>query len=427
MLLKFPYGKGFLRTEIPEERLEVAVSRPLKPLRELREAVKRGLREPIRSKPLRRLLGKGKKVCVIVPDETRACPTKKILPPVLKELKSCQPIELKILIGNGLHRCMSNQEMIEMLGENVVKEYEVINHVATDEGQLVDLGTKTSYGTPAIVNKIAAESDYVLGIGLVEPHFFAGYSGGRKTVLPAVAGKEAIFNNHSYRMIAHPNASYGILDRNPIHLDMMEFTNFVNLFFIVNVTINNKGEVSQVFAGEPFEAHRQAVKFLNRYVNIKLSGRADIVIVSNGGYPSDRDLYQTVKGIATARRVVKEGGVIIMVAECRDGLGGHREFRKLMCKADHKDVLREIRENEPIMDQWQAQVLAAILEEANVIIVTEGVKRDVIREMMMEPASTLDEALDVAREMVPTTKKPRIVAMPEGPYVIPNVGFKVPL
>ena len=153
MLLKFPYGKSFLQAEISEERLEVAISRPLEPLRDLREAVKQGLRNPIGSKPLRLLLGRGKKVCLIVPDETRVCPTKEILPPVLEELEACEPQGLEILIGNGLHRGMSEQEMIELLGEEVVKECNVTNHAAADERQLVDLGVKTSYGTPAIVNR----------------------------------------------------------------------------------------------------------------------------------------------------------------------------------------------------------------------------------------------------------------------------------
>lgn len=421
MLLKFPYGKDFLQTEIPEERLEVAVSRPLKPLRELREAVKQGLRKPIQSKPLRRLLGRGKKVCIIVPDETRACPTKEILPPLLEELETCGLRELEILIGNGLHRGMSEQEMVELLGEEVVKEYKIINHTATDERQLVDLGMKTSYGTPTIVNIVATKSDCLLGIGPVEPHFFAGFTGGRKTVLPAVAGKEAIFNNHSYKMIGHPKASNGILDGNPIHHDMVEFMNFVNLSFLVGITKNNKGKTTQVFAGDPIEAHSRAVNFLNQYVNVKLRSYADIVIVSNGGYPLDRDLYQSVKGMDTAKGVVKEKGVIIIVAECRDGLGGHEDFKRLMQEADSPgDVLKEIMENEPINDQWQAQILAKILEKADVIVVTDGVKRNVIRKMMMESASSLEEALDFARERV-STKNPRIVAIPEGPYVIPRI------
>lgn len=420
LLLKFPYGKGFLQIDIPEERLETVFSKPLEPIKELGETVKRSLRKPIMSKPLCSL-GENKKVCVIVPDVTRACPTKEILPIVLEELKKCRPMDVRIVIGNGLHRAASKYEMIELLGDNIVEEYEVLNHVATDERQLVDLGMKTSYGTPAIVNKIVAESNYVVGIGLVEPHFFAGYSGGRKTVLPAVAGKEAIFNNHGYRMIAHPNASYGVLEGNPIHLDMMEFLKFVDLSFIVNVVITNKGEVSQVFAGHPVEAHKRAVQFISRHINIKLYDPADIVIVSNGGYPLDRDLYQTVKGIATAKRVVKNRGVIIITAECRDGLGGHEEFRRIMQKAENpEDVLRKIRENEPINDQWQAQVLAMILKKAKVIIVTDKANHKIVNEAMMKPASTLEEALDKAKEMI-QVKKPKIIAIPEGPYVIPNI------
>lgn len=421
MLLKFPYGRVFLQTEISEERLEVAVSRPIKPLRELGEAVKQGLRKPIKSKPLRRLLGKSEKVCIVVPDETRACPTKELLLPLLEELETCEHHELDILIGNGLHRGMSEQEMVELLGEEVVEEYSIINHKATDERQLVNLGRKTSYGTPAIVNKVAAKSDFLLGIAPVEPHFFAGFTGGRKTVLPAVSGEEAIFNNHSYKMIGHPKVSSGILEGNPIHHDMLEFMNFVNLSFIVGLTKNSEGKTTQVFAGDSIEAHERAVNFLNQYVNVRIRGYADIVIVSNGGYPLDRDLYQSVKGMDTAKAVVREKGMIIMVAECRDGLGGHEEFKRLMQEAESPgEVLKEIRENEPIIDQWQAQILSEILEKANVIVVTDGVKRNVIRKMMMESASSLEEALDIARERV-STRKPRIVAIPEGPYFIPRI------
>ncbi len=420
MLLKFPYGKDFVKTEIPKENLELVVSRPSTPVPDLKEAVKKALREPIRSEPLNHLLNGKKNLCIIVPDVTRACPTKEILPPILEELETCAPDELEILIGNGLHRGASKEEMVELLGEDMVKEYDVINHIATDEEQLVNLGAKTSHGTPAIVNRAVAKSDALIGVGLVEPHFFAGYSGGRKTVLPAVAGEKAIFNNHSYKMIGHPKASYGILDGNPIHQDMVEFTKFVNLSFIVNVTINNKGETTGVFAGHPIKAHAQAVDFLNQYVEVELRNHADIVITSNGGYPLDRDLYQSVKGMATAERVVKNNGVIIIVAECREGLGGHEEFQTLMEEAKSpEEVLKKIRENEPITDQWQAQVMARILEKAHVVTVTEGVKDEVIRNMMMEPASSLEEALNFAKKVV-SKEKPRIMAIPEGPYVIPR-------
>ena len=420
MLVKVPYGNSFLQTDISEEQLELVVSRPLEPIRDFRETVEQKLNKPLHSKPLRNLLSKNKKVCIIVPDETRACPTKSILPPLLDELDSCKPKELEILIGNGLHREVSEEEMIELLGEEIVDEYTITNHKANDESQLVDLRQKTCYGTRIKINKVAAKSDYLLGVGLVEPHFFAGYSGGRKTVLPAVAGEESIFNNHSYKMIDHPRASYGILEGNPVHYDMLEFMSFTNLVFIINVTINCRGEPSQVFAGDPIETHKQAVNFLDHHVKIKLRNYADIVIVSNGGYPLDRDLYQLVKSIATAYRVVKKGGTIISVAECRDELGGHEDFRRLMQYAERPgDVLKEIKENEPINDQWQAQILAKILEKVNVIVVTEGVNPNIIRKMMMETSSSLDEALDLAQKN--STDEKKIVAIPEGPYVIPYV------
>jgi len=421
MLINVPYGKSFLQTEIPIERLEVATSQPVEALKEFKETLKQSLERPINTKPLQFLLGKRKKICVIIPDETRCCPTKEILVPILQEFEESKLNKIEILIGNGLHRGMSKKERMESLGKEIVEKYIVTNHSATDDRQLIDLEKITSYGTPVILNKIAWKSDCVLGIGLVEPHFFAGFSGGRKTILPAIAGKDAILNNHSYDMIKNPYASYGKMKGNPIHDDMMEFMNFINLQFIINVTINNKNETTQIFAGNPTEAHRQAVNFVNTYGRVKLHSSAEIVIVSNGGYPLDRNLYQSVKGIATASNVVKEKGVIIMVAECRDGLGGHREFMRLMQKAANPtEVLKEIQEKEPIVDQWQAQILAGILDKVNIIMVTDGVKRNTIEKMMMRQVFSIEEALELARGIV-LTDKPRILVIPEGPYIMPYV------
>ena len=421
VLLKFPFGKGFLQTDVREELLEVVSSRSLKPIEGLDEAIQQSLRVPIQSKPIRSW-GKNKRVCVIVPDNTRACPTNIILPLVLKEIEHCHPKELNVIVGNGLHPSLSRTEMIEFLGANTVDEYDVTNHVATDDKQLVNFEKKTSYGTPVIVNKTVAKSDHVIGIGLVEPHFFAGYSGGRKTVLPSVAGKQAIFNNHSFKMLSHPNADYGVLNGNPIHQDMMEFMKFVNLSFIVNAVINHNGEVSQIFAGDAVEAHEQATRFLHRCVSVRPSSYADIVMVSNGGYPLDRNLYQSVKGLATAKRVVRRGGVIIMITECRDGLGSHEEFKELIKNTETpQEVLKTIREGEPIKDQWEAQILAEVLDRAKVILVTLDENSKLAREMKMEPVSTIRNALDLARKILNDIRKPRIVAIPEGPYVIPSL------
>jgi nickel-dependent lactate racemase len=421
MLVNVPYGKSFLQTEIPIDRLEVVTSQPVEALRDLKGTLKQSLKKPINSKPFHLLLGKGKKICVIIPDETRCCPTKEILQIILQEFEYCKPKKIEILIGNGLHRGMSKKERMESIGKDIVEKYNITNHSATDESQLVDLKKKTSYGTPVILNKKALKSDFIVGIGLVEPHFFAGFSGGRKIILPAIAGKEAILNNHSYNMIKNPNASHGTMKGNPIHHDMMEFMNFINLQFIINVSINNKRETTQIFVGNPYDAHRQAVNFLNTYGKVKLHSSAEIVIVSNGGHPLDRNLYQSVKGIATASNVVKDKGVIIMVAECKDGLGGHKEFMRLMHKATNPtEVLKEIKENEPIVDQWQAQILAGILNRVNVIMVTNGVMRNKIEKMMMRQVSSIEEALYLARRMV-LTDKPRVLVIPEGPYIMPYV------
>jgi nickel-dependent lactate racemase len=418
MRLAVPYGKHFLETEIQDE-LEIISSHYVKPVEDIENNLKVKIRKSTGSKPLRDLVCKEKNVCIIVPDKTRACPTKKILPIVIEEVEKCAPQEIAIVISNGLHKSLVKEEIVELLGEEIVEKYRVVNHMANDKQQLTDMGVKTSYATPVVLNKLAAQSDHIIAVGLVEPHFFAGYSGGVKAILPGIAGSEAIFNNHSYKMIGNPNASYGILDENPIYQDIVEFASFVNLSFIVNVTINEKGEITNIFAGEPVKAHKEAVDFLKSYTDVRVNELADIVIVSNGGFPLDRDLYQAVKGMTTAETVVKEGGIIIMVAECRDGFGGHEEFKALMQKANPDEVLKEIRENEPIPDQWEAQILANILKKAKVIMVTKGIEPSVLRKMMIEPANSLNQAIELTRRNCP--KKPKVVAIPEGPYVIPKI------
>jgi nickel-dependent lactate racemase len=419
MLLKVPYGQKFLQIEIPEDRLEVATSQPVETLQDVNKSVKLSLEHPLNSQPLRFLLGKGKTICVIIPDETRSCPTKKILSSLLREFKACKPKNIEIVIGNGLHRGMSKKEQRVILGKEIVGKYNITNHSATDDGQLIDLEQKTSYGTPVILNKIAWQSDLIVGVGLVEPHFFAGFSGGRKSILPAIAGKTAILHNHSYDMINHPFATYGQMKGNPIHNDMIEFMNCSNLHFIINLSINNKSETTKIFSGNPHNAHHHAVHFVNTYSRVKLHSAPEIVIISNGGYPLDRDLYQSVKGIATASKVVKNQGVIIIVTKCRDGLGGHTEFMNLLQTATTpREVLKEIEGKEPLVDQWQAQILAKIMKKVNVIVVTDGVKRSVLEKMMMRQVNTIEEALEIARGML-ATNKPRILVIPEGPYIMP--------
>lgn len=419
--IRLPYGKGFLELDI--KNCEVLESREAPAIDSIEGELKKALNNPISSPSLDRLLEHNRRVLLIVPDNTRAFPSRNVIPRILAIVEKISPeAEIRILVATGLHRAVEERELREMLGGEVLERYEVINHEASSDEQVVRLNKRTSYGTPIHVNRLVLESDIVIGAGLIEPHFFAGYSGGRKIILPGVAGREAIFANHSFKMIADPRSRAGILRGNPIHEDMVEFMKATKLDFIINVTVNKRGEITGVFAGDPAKAHLAGVEFLDKFVKIPLDKPADIVVTTNGGYPLDRDLYQAVKGMDTAAYAVKEGGVIIIASECRDGLGGHEEFLRIVRGADNPDeILERIRRNEPMNDQWEAQILAKVLKKAKVILVSDYIPEDLAEEFMLGHARTLEEALEMAFNIL-GNRDARMMAIPEGPYVIPLVG-----
>ena len=408
-----------MEIELPKDRTEVLRSRRMPTVLETVEETIRRIGSPIKAPPLAELAARSRRILLIVPDVTRACPTREILEAVVPTIERSSRAEVKVLVATGLHRPVTEEEIVEIVGRRVAGEYEVLNHNARDEEQLAKLGRKTSFGTPIEVNRLVLESDLVVGVGLIEPHFFAGYSGGRKILLPGVASADAVFNNHGFEMIEHSRARYGILDGNPVHEDMLEFMRATKLDFIVNVILDGEKRVSGVFAGDPVEAHLRGVRELERYVKVPFSRHADIVITTNGGYPLDRDIYQAVKGMDTAAMVVRRGGVIIIAVECRDGLGGHDEFLGLVRGTRRpEEIIARIRELEPIYDQWQAQILARVLRRARVIVVTEGLDERTLSGLQLEHAKTLEEALEIAYGYV--GRGARIAAIPEGPYLIPE-------
>lgn len=422
-IINLPYGKSFVKLNLPNENvLAILKSTDFSQVSNEVDIIKNLLEEPIESEPLRSLASKSSKICIVVSDYTRAVPNKVLMPPIIEELKkACVKIdELKILIAYGLHKPVSRNELKDFLGEEIVESFNIINHDAEDENNLVYLG-KTSFGTQVYVNRLVAESDLTVLTGLIEPHFFAGYSGGRKSILPGVAGKESIFHNHSFKMISHPLSRYGILEGNPVHEDMVEAAKMIKHTFLVNAVIDKNHRIAGVFAGDTFKAHVKGVKFLDTHVKVEAPSKTDIVITSNGGYPLDRDLYQAVKGMATGELVAKKNGVIVIFAECIDGIGrGHETFYNLMAEAKSPDeVLERIRHEEPIKDQWEAQILAQILKNVNVILVTKNIKPSLIEEMHMIPASNPDEAVKEAYRIA--GKDAKIIIIPEGPYVIPKI------
>ena len=424
MLVTLPYGRKQIHLEI--ENAEILEAEEMPVIDTIEQELVKSLEKPAESPSLRKLSEKAQKILLIIPDNTRAFPSREIIPILVNYIGKANPrAEIRILVATGLHLQVERSELIEMLGQEIVENYEVINHDASDGEMLLKLDKETSYGTPIHVNRYVLESDLVIGAGLIEPHFFAGYSGGRKILLPGVAGRDSIFNNHGFNMIGHPRARAGILDGNPIHEDMMEFMGSAKLDFIVNVTINKEKKITGIFTGHPVEAHLKGVEFLDRHVKVPVKGEADIVITTNGGYPLDRDVYQAVKGMDTAASVVREGGVIIIASECRDGLGGHEEFLKLVKGAEDVDeILKRIRENEPIYDQWEAQILARILKKAKVILVSDFISEKVAGDLLLERVGNIEEALELAYTIL-GKKDVRTIVIPEGPYVIPiKVGGK---
>jgi nickel-dependent lactate racemase len=416
--VSLPYGRGRLWAEIPERYLaSIAVPKEMRPVPHPEAELRRALSAPIDSLSLDELARGAKNPCIIISDSTRPTPSGMIVEAALRSLCRAGIPEksVRLVVATGLHRPSTEEELMERLGRGLLNRLEVLNHDARDDFSLVNLG-RTSWGTPLWLNEAVHESDLVIGDGYIEPHFFAGYTGGGKNILPGVSGLETIKANHGAAMIDHPQARAGVLDGNPIYEDIVEGARRGGLDFSINVTLDPQKRISGIFAGEFEEAHRGGSEFLDGHVKVE-TPEADIVVTTNGGYPLDRDLYQAVKGMTVAEGIAREGGVAIVASECMDGVG-HPKFRELVERGGSPlEILEIIRAPGFFeIDQWEAQILARVLTRCDVICVT-GVEAAAIRGMHMIPAASVDEALSLARKSV--GRDPEIVVVPGGPSTIP--------
>jgi len=416
-----PFGGESISADLPDNALIVHSKIPQGVNRERAGGlVMASIEHPYAAPKLQELLSGKRRIVVLITDKTRATPNELLLKALLERMHTCGVTkeQVEIVVATGLHEPHSASEIEELVGREVASEYRVYTHNSDDDALLKYLGG-TSFGTEVHVNKNVAEADLVVGLGLIEPHFFAGYSGGRKLILPGVAGTRSVYQNHGFKMLAHPKADYGYLDGNPVHEDMVEAARMLGNFrFIVHVILDKEKNVVDVVSGDPHSAHVEGVRRLENYVKVPVPYEADVTIVTNGGYPLDRNLYQAVKGMVTGSRVTRRGGVVIIASECRDGVG-HESFRHLASLSrDPAYILAYIEENEPLRDQWEVQKLEQVLAKTKVVAVTRGVKDSVLEEMNIIPASTIDEALETARRFTPFEK---IIVIPEGPYVIPYV------
>lgn len=363
------------------------------------EIVLEAMRHPIMSKTLSELAQGKKKTTIIISDHTRPVPSRHIIPFMLKELREVNPdMDIVLLVATGCHRSTQIHELKEKLGDDIVGHEKIIVHDCDKEEELVNIG-KLPSGADLIVSKYVTEADLVVAEGFIEPHFFAGYSGGRKSILPGVCARKTVLGNHCSKFIDSPYAVAGILEKNPIHTDMAAAARMANLQYIVNVIINKDKEVVAAFAGDVIEAHKRGCEYLAGYCKIKIDKKRNIVITSNGGYPADQNIYQAVKGICTAMQAVNDGGIIIICSECRDGTGGEMFYRKVKECLTIEDLLHEIRATDmedTVPDQWQYQILANAIKRYKILFVTNPDLKTIVEEMKMTYVSSLPEAIEQA-------------------------------
>lgn len=421
MRISLPYGKEKQVLNLNEKYINgVLVSKieEFDPHKSQTDLVKEAILNPIDSPSLSELSVGKKKVVIIASDHTRPVPSKVIIPFMLTEIRKGNPVaEITILIATGFHRLTTKEEMIGKFGESIVENETIVVHDSGDENNLVRIGILPS-GGELIINRLAAEADLLVSEGFIEPHFFAGFSGGRKSVLPGIASRVSVLANHCGEFIAHPNARTGCIEGNPLHIDMLYAARTAKLAFVVNVVINSEKEVIFAVAGDCDAAHIKGRQFLESLCKVKAIP-SDIVITTNGGYPLDQNIYQAVKGMTAAETAVKPGGVIIMLAKSNDGHGGEAFFNTFR---DEKNLERMLDgfmntpRNETIPDQWEAQILARILLNAKVIYISAA-PEEMIREFQMTPANNLEEALVLAREHL-ENEQAKITVIPDGVAVI---------
>ena len=418
---KFPYYKSHIEYDIKDELVAgvlVSQTEDYVPEAGESELVRLALNNPIGTEPLSKLTIGKKHVVIISSDHTRPVPSHITMPIILEEIRKNNPdVKITILIATGMHRPTTHEELVAKYGEKIVKEERIVVHSAYEDNDMTFKGILPS-GGELWVNKLVDECDLLISEGFIEPHFFAGFSGGRKSVLPGIASKKTVLWNHNAKFIASGLAKAGNLETNPIHKDMLFAAKSVGLAFILNVVLNGEKKVIKAFAGDVEQAHAHGCKLVKDIAEVKPI-YSDIVITTNGGYPLDQNIYQTVKGMTAAEATVNENGVIIICSSCADGTGGEFFYKLLADNESAKIAYQKLNDVEPKdteFDQWEAQILARILTKAHVIIVSNHCDPAIIKAMHIKHAYNLDEALQMARDIVGENKK--ITIIPDGISVI---------
>ncbi len=422
--MKFDYGKEGIEL-ILNPNWNTSIIKPFKQsvIKNPIDAVRDAIKNPVGSLPLQSIvknLKSIKSVCIVVSDATRPVPTHFIIDGLLKELKDygIKENQIQILIATGLHRPTNKEELSRILGAVATSDVTIVNHNANDKKSLVSIHT-TNFEEPIYINKYYYESDLKILTGYVEPHFFFGFSGGYKSIIPGLAGAENIITNHSAEQIASPSARFGIYKNNPVPDHSSRLAKNIGVDFVINVCINKSHELTQVIAGDLELVHKNLVDYQRKYIFKKIEEPFDIVVCGNGGYPLDLNLYQAVKSMAIGEMAVKQGGTIISVNECREGVGeGQDKFKELIFSdMSPEEIYNKILNREIVVpDQWQIQVLTRILMKSEVYLVSK-MKEEEIGNIGLKHAENIKFAIE--ESLKKHGKDGRILLLPNGPLILP--------
>ena len=418
--VQLAYGRNGLAIEVPAERTTVVTPTHRQAAPDPGETLRTALRAPVAGPPLHDVLAPGQTVAISVCDVTRPQPRRPMLEAILEQ---CDGIirreDVVILVATGTHRASSSDERIAMFGQDIVEGFRIVDHDARDRGSLVDLGMVGD--VPLLLNREWVEADVRLTTGFVEPHFFAGFSGGPKMVAPGLAGLDTVLALHDARRIGDSRATFGIVDGNPVHDAVRAIAAATGVHFALDVLLNDEQRITRAFGGELFAMHAAAREAARAEAMQPVERPFDITVTTNSGYPLDQNLYQAVKGMAAAALVTRPGGPIICAAACEDGLPDHGSYARLLASASTPqgllDMIAALPETVP--DQWQVQVQARIQVEHEVFVHADGLADAAIRAAHFTPSDDVTETLE---GLVRDDPAATIGVLPEGPQTIAYVA-----
>jgi lactate racemase len=420
MKINLAYGRGYLPIDLPGDRTSVIEPAHCPGLPDEKAAVIDALKNPIAAKPLREWIKPGNRVCIAFTDSTRATPNERIIPWLLEHLADVPRGQIALLNQLGTHRPNTKGELEKLLTADVVRHYRVINHEAGNSEALIQFGT-TSGGTPALVNRHLAQADVRIITGFIEPHFFAGFSGGIKGIVPGCAGLQTVMSNHGARNIGHPKATFGVTEGNPLWEELRDISLRVGPSFLLNVTLNEPRQITGVFAGDILKAHRAGCELVRSSAMQKVAAPFDIVVTTNSGYPLDLNLYQGVKGMSAGARIVKQGGTLILACECREGIPAGSHFDNLLRSVSSpEEILARLNTSEQVCpEQWQAQIQALIQRQAPVLLYS-SLSDELASAAFLTPCRDISAA--VRQRLDELGPGARVAVLPQGPLTIPYLG-----